>query len=223
MSIEEVLKHRRSVRLPVYDYTSPGAYFITVCTYDRACLFDDRRLRAIVEKVWRWTTKSNREAAGVDYVVMPNHVHGIVWIHERKAVGAQHKPLQEHRDGQLTAAVTFGRDKSPDAAPLRPAPDRQFVVQKRSLAAIVRTFKSVAAQRVNGVRGTPGGPVWQRNYYEHIIRSEAELGSIREYISNNPLKWQLDRENPDRVPDAAYDREWEWLEGAAVARSKDGH
>ena len=57
--------------------------------------------------------------------------------------------------------------------------------------------------------------MWQRNYYEHVIRSDAELGRIREYIANNPLKWQLDLENPDRVPDVAYEREWEWLEGAS--------
>jgi hypothetical protein len=63
-----------------------------------------------------------------------------------------------------------------------------------------------------GERSSRDGRLWQRNYYEHIIRNEAELNRVREYIQNNPLRWQLDRENPNRLADAAYDREWSWLE-----------
>jgi len=214
MTVESTTKHRRSIRLPEYDYTSPGAYFVTICTYDKACMLADPNLVRIVERVWCWTTKATLEDVDVDYVVMPNHVHGIVWIQEANAVGAQHPayllpptrtPLSKPHG---SSSVNIG------AAPLRPRGTPHLAVRKRSLAAIVRTFKSVATQRINAVRGTPGETVWQRNYYEHIVRSEAELQRIREYIASNPLKWQLDRENPDRLPNTAYEREWEWLEGA---------
>jgi hypothetical protein len=70
-----------------------------------------------------------------------------------------------------------------------------------SLGAIIRAFKSAVTKCINEHRGTPGAPVWQRNYYEHIIRSEESLRRIREYIANNPLRWHLDLENPDRTGD----------------------
>src|SRR5213083_1936867 len=88
--IQSTPKLRQSIRLPEYDYTSPGAYFVTICTYGKACLLGDAQIRRIVETAWCWTTKGSREDAGIDYVVMPNHVHGIVWIREASAVGAQH-------------------------------------------------------------------------------------------------------------------------------------
>lgn len=212
--VESTRRRRRSIRLPEYDYTSPGAYFVTICTHRKECILADLGVARIVQKVWCWATKASPEHAGVDYVVMPNHVHGIVWIREAGAVGAQH-PV-------YSLPPTLSPLGSPDvrpsvdagAAPLRPGGAPPLAVEKGSLAAIVRTFKSVATRRINAVRGTRGALVWQRNYYEHIVRSEPELGRIREYISNNPLKWILDRENPDRVRDVAYEREWEWLEGA---------
>jgi hypothetical protein len=77
----------------------------------------------------------------------------------------------------------------------------------------VRSFKAAAAKRVNDIRGTPGASVWQRNYYERVIRNEDELGSIRQYIHVNPLKWELDRENPHHVASREYTRQWGWLEG----------
>ena len=208
-------KHRHSIRLPQYDYTSLGAYFVTICTHGRACILEDPQIRAIVNRVWCWTTKSSRENAGIDFVTMPNHVHGIVWIQESNAVGAQHPAYSLHSTWAPPSKPHVSASVNSGAAPLRSAAALRLAVPKGSLAAIVRTFKSVATQRINAVRGTLGAPVWQRNYYEHVIRSDAELGRIREYIANNPLKWQLDLENPDRVPDVAYEREWEWLEGAS--------
>jgi len=185
------------------------------CTHGRACILEDPQIRAIVNRVWRWTTKSSPENAGIDFVTMPNHVHGIVWIQESNAVGAQHPAYSLHSTWAPPSKPHVSASVNSGAAPLRSAAALRLAVPKGSLAAIVRTFKSVATQRINAVRGTLGAPVWQRNYYEHVTRSDAELGRIREYIANNPLKWQLDLENPDRVPDVAYEREWEWLEGAS--------
>jgi putative transposase len=109
-----------------------------------------------------------------EFVVMPNHVHGIIVIMPTHAVGATHaSPLQN------------------DDTPTRPrGPQRQ------SVGSIVGSFKSAATKRINEQRGTPGAPVWQRDYFEHIIRNDESLNRIREYILNNPLQWALDRENP---------------------------
>ena len=100
------------------------------------------------------------------YVVMPNHIHGIVLILEHPAA----------------AVGPHGR------APLCRSP--------RSLGSIIAGFKSVVTRRINQTRGTPGSPVWQRNYYEHVIRSEDELLRTRKYILNNPTGWFEDPDNP---------------------------
>jgi hypothetical protein len=76
----------------------------------------------------------------------------------------------------------------------------------------VRSFKSAVTRRLHEHLANDG-PVWQRNYYERVIRNDAELNGVREYIQNNPMQWHLDRENPARIPDIAYDRDWSWLEG----------
>ncbi|MDM8001030.1 MAG: transposase [Dehalococcoidia bacterium] len=102
---------------------------------------------------------------------MPNHVHGIIVITDRPGVEAQH------------AAPLYVSVNAP-----RPG----------SLSAIVRSFKSASTKRMNELRAAPGTPVWQRNYYEHVIRNERDLERIREYIATNPLRWALDRENPAR-------------------------
>jgi hypothetical protein len=78
-------------------------------------------------------------------------------------------------------------------AGLRPAPT---IVNRYGLPEIIRAFKAFSSRRINELRGTPGIPIWQRNYYEHVIRDEEDLNQIREYIINNPLKWDLDGENP---------------------------
>ncbi len=124
---------------------------------------------------------------------MPNHVHGIIWIAAAKAVGAQHlrNPASFH-GGEAPAPP--GRAVAGGAAPLP-----SMVVAPGSLGAVVRSFKSVTTKRINAIRGTPGAPVWQRNYYEHIVRNEADLQRIRQYIRDNPLMWAEDPDNPKNV------------------------
>jgi hypothetical protein len=77
-----------------------------------------------------------------------------------------------------------------------PLPEKFCKPVPGSIPTIVRSFKSAVTKRINKMRNTPGAPVWQRNYYEHIIRNDESLNCIREYIVNNPLQWELDRENP---------------------------
>jgi len=198
-------RHRRSIRLRGWDYTSPGAYFVTICTHNGECLFEDPVLRRVVETMWQRIPRHFPHVQLDEFVVMPNHVHGIIWIVD-KPVGARHsrEPLSP-TDTILSDEPTQSRKQpSGNASPL------PHGVVPGSLGAIIGNFKSVTARRINRIRRTPGAPVWQRNYYEHIVRSEDELGRIRKYIRLNPLKWELDRENPHRT---GHDPEEDWLYG----------
>ena len=177
--------HRRSIRLKGYDYTRAGAYFVTICTKDRACLFGDvadgvmrlNQMGHIVRQCWLAIPDHFPHVLLDEFVVMPNHVHGILVIMPTHDVGATHaSPLQN------------------DDTPTRPRGP-----QPRSVASIVGSFKSAAAKRINEHRGTPGAPIWQRNYYEHIIRDDESLNLIRNYIADNPLRWQIDAENPNTI------------------------
>ena len=168
------LRRRKSMRLQGYDYAQPGAYFVTLCTQDRACIFGEivgSQMRSntmghIVADCWQ-AIPSHFQTVELDaWVAMPNHFHGIVWITD-VPVGAPH------------------------AAPLHASPP-----PRRPLGTIVGSFKSATARRINTLRGTPGMPVWQRNYHERIVRSHASLNDIREYIHVNPARWAMDRENP---------------------------
>jgi REP element-mobilizing transposase RayT len=182
MAFDPEKHHRRSIRLKGYDYSQPGAYFVTICTHDRGCLFGE-----VVDEAMQLNDAGRVAAAtwdalpsyypGVEldaFVVMPNHVHGMIIVEAN--VGAIHE------------------------SPLPESPQRKFmgVVNRRRmvLSKIIGRFKMVSAKRINILRNTPGMTVWQRNYYEHIIRDEDELSRIREYIVNNPLQWAVDRENP---------------------------
>jgi REP element-mobilizing transposase RayT len=125
----------------------------------------------IVSECWKAIPEHFRQAQLDEFVVMPNHVHGTLVIID---VGARH------------------------ASPLRvtDTPHRPAGPKQHSLSAIVGSFKSAVSKCINEMRGSSGVSVWQRNYYEHIIRGDNELGRIREYVVNNPLQWEMDVENP---------------------------
>lgn len=175
MAYGRKLNGRRSIRLNEYDYSSPGAYFVTICTYNRKCVFGEVRderviLSAVGNKAKAFFGRIPEHFENItldEFVVMPNHLHGIIVIQ----VGVQNfEPLQRHN--------VF-----------------QHIVPK-SLGSVIRTYKSVVTRwcRINGHRYFK----WQRNYFEHIIRDENDLNKIRDYIRNNPLEWYLDVENPNR-------------------------
>ena len=199
---------RRSIRLPGCDYTQARAYFVTVCTAQKQCLLGEvvnedvvlSDFGHIVHEEWQ-NTAILRPYVGLDaFVVMPNHVHGIIIIHDTNTVGAQRAaPLH-------TAPQHVNERNIGNAAPLHTATRREASrgttsgnVAPGSLGAIVRSFKSTVTKRVNEARQTAGEPFWQRNYYERVIRHEEEYNRNRAYILDNPTKWIEDSENPNRL------------------------
>lgn len=180
-------RQRRSLRLKGYDYAQAGAYFVTVCTRNRECLFGDvvgdlMALNAagnVVQRVWyELPTRFPRVRLDA-FVVMPNHVHAIVIITDSDEGAASSAPTPY--DGV-------------------PGPVGAGLALPNRLGDIVRAFKSLSAITVNRLLSRSGQPLWQRNFYEHIIRDDGELDRVRQYIADNPARWALDCENPDARP-----------------------
>lgn len=185
--------HRRSIRLPGYDYSRTGAYFVTFCTKQRESLLGrviDAQMimnaagQALCQ-IWESLPERFPQVSLDAFVVMPNHVHGILIIDS---------------SNELTGDAAECRGAACCAPFSSPAP---------TLGQIMRAFKSIAAIGVNRLLGRTGQTVWQRNYYEHIIRDDASLNRIREYIATNPRRWDCDRENPDAAGMDDFDK---WLD-----------
>jgi len=173
--------YRRSLRLKDYDYAQSGAYFVTIVTHYRACLFGevldgDMQLNdagRVVQSVWSDLPAHYPRLKLDEFVVMPNHIHGVIMLSDRITAG--------------------GDDVRTDVrAGFKPAPTNA----QHGLSEIIRAFKTFSARHINESRHTSGAPVWQRNYFEHVIRDEESLNRIRQYILDNPARWQFDRENP---------------------------
>ena len=172
-------RKRKTLRLKGYDYAQTGAYFVTVCTRNRDCLFGEvvdgvMRVNShgqTVVECWKAIPEHFKHVQVDEFMVMPNHIHGILVV---TPVGATHA-------SPLRGANASGARSGPSPG---------------SLSAIVGSFKAAASKQINRIRGNAGFQVWQRNYYEHVIRDDAELSRVREYIANNPAQWDLDVENP---------------------------
>ena len=185
--------HRRSIRLQGYDYSRPGAYFITICTHNRECLFGTivdgdmvlNQFGRIVSEEWVKTGQIRDEIQLDQWVIMPNHFHGIVWI----------------RRGDDTIVDCRG------TARRAPTVEQFGKPVAGSLPTIVRAFKSAVTKQINQLRDTPGMKLWQRNYWEHIIHNDDELNRIRQYIMDNPARWEMDRDNPEAFRQPAIIRE----------------
>ena len=183
---------RRSIRSRDYDYARAGAYFVTIVTKDRSCLFGqivDSEMRPnqfgrIVEAAWSALPEHYPGVECDAFVMMPNHIHGVIGLVDDDGVGGN-----DVGAGLKPARGVVAGPNSVRAG-LKPAPTRP------GLPEIIRGFKTFSARRVNELRETRGVPIWQRNYYEHIIRDEESLNRIREYIFNNPAQWAFDPENP---------------------------
>ena len=174
-------QHRKSIRLKNHDYSEKGYYYITVCTQNRENLLCDidnghvvlNENGIIVKNTWFDLPNHNANIVLDEFTIMPNHIHAIIII-----VGAGSKPAQ--------SGSTQNHGAKTNRAGLEPAPTS-------SLSEIVRQLKTFSARQINKHRNKQRTPVWQRNYYEHIIRNAEELNKIRVYIANNPLNWQNDK------------------------------
>jgi REP element-mobilizing transposase RayT len=162
--------HRRSIRLQNYDYRRAGAYFVTLCTFGRECIFGEiigeqvklSPMGEIIRDEWL-RTEALRPNVELDaYVIMPNHLHGIIVITDEISTA----------EPDFRAAFSH--------------------VPANSLATIIGSFKSAATRSVNRYRQTEGS-IWQRNYWEHVIRNAHDLERIQGYIAANPQRWASDR------------------------------
>ncbi len=195
MTFNPEIHHRRSIRLRDYDYSRAGAYFVTICTFERECLFGDivdgvMRLNEVGRMVNDSWQRIVTHFIGVEidqFVIMPNHFHGIV-----TTVGAGF-PRPNQTDATITVGAGSPRPNQTDQTnqggetpPLRGV----------TLGQIVGYFKYQSTKHINQTRNTPGTPVWQRNYYERVIRDDRELTTIRQYIADNPAKWAEDENRP---------------------------
>jgi 2-C-methyl-D-erythritol 2,4-cyclodiphosphate synthase len=191
------LPNRQSVRLPGFDYTRGGAYFITICTTDRRCIFGDiaeshfhpSALGQIVQDCWDEIPSHHPQVELDTFQVMPNHVHGVLWIIGPDLVGATPASPAPHRPTGPSAGFAGATPASPaSGGPTGPA--------SGSLSAIIGSFKSAVSRRINQAFGAEGSSVWQRSFFEHVVRDEPSLQSIRKYIVTNPERWPEDKENP---------------------------
>jgi REP-associated tyrosine transposase len=176
------LHHRRSIRLKGYVYSQAGAYFVTLCTQNRECLFGEIingkvQLKDAGRMVKRWWMELSKKfpTIGIDrYIIMPNHIHGIIWIQYQEVVGADLRVCPDVTQGAHTGAP---------------------------LPTVMQWFKTMTSndyiRHVKKESWPPlHGKLWQRSYYEHIIGSEDELIRTSEYILNNPAHWAEDENNP---------------------------
>ncbi|MDJ1498878.1 hypothetical protein QNI19_38480 [Cytophagaceae bacterium DM2B3-1] len=182
--------HRRSIRLSDYDYSLAGLYFVTICTKDRQCLFGHieqgqmvlNEAGVIAHQEWEKSVEIRQGIALHEFIIMPNHMHGIVEIMDTQCRG----------DWQVAQAITKGSDQTHRSAgnqgdlPIAPTG-----LNPKSLGAMIGGYKASVTKKVNDTRQTSGS-VWQRNYYEHIIRNARSHQQIAQYITTNPLRWEQD-------------------------------
>lgn len=161
-------------------------YYVTICTFNRECLFGEivggsmklNELGEIAVRHWNNVQEHLPSVKLDQWVIMPNHMHGIIYI-----VGAgSPRPINGITP---TESSLLGAETTP--------------LQRYLLGQIIAFFKYQSTKHINQSRQTPGIPIWQRNYYDHIIRTDRSLDQIREYIQNNPARWHLDRNHPANI------------------------
>ena len=172
--------HRRSIRLPEYDYSQAGLYYLTIRTHQPVQLFGRvvdgkmqlNSLGQIAHDEWLRTADVRSNVVLVEFVVMPNHVHVLFWIVD-----------------------DLIRPDTPVACPDGQRIRRFGESVPGSVSAIMRQYKSLVTKQINRILNTPVASVWQRNFYERVVRDEREANNTRRCIVENPMQWHLDRNN----------------------------
>ena len=169
MKFHRKKRNRRSLRLRGYDYSQAGAYFVTICIHGQDCLFGQ-----VVEGETRLS----------EYGGVVSKCWNELSFHYPYVETDEYAVMPNHLHGIIVITAST-------------EPDLRSTHNHHALGQIVGYFKYQSTKEINERRRTPGARVWQRNYYEHVIRSEDELNRIRKYIAENPLKWEMDPENPE--------------------------
>jgi putative transposase len=193
MKYNPKIHHRQSIRLRGYDYSQPGAYFITLCTQNRECnlgeiingemKFTVRGL--IIDEFWLKIPDHFPHVELDQFVVMPNHIHGIIVIND-ELLGEQNiKETNINTNINTNTNIEGG-----ETPPLR---------KKTTLGQIIAYYKYQTTKIINHVDNTPGLRIWQRNYYERIIRHDKILELARQYIFQNPFRWHKDPNHPHKL------------------------
>jgi putative transposase len=203
---DEPRRRRSTNRAEEYDYSTPGWYFVTVCTHELRHLFGEvvegqmvlNDFGRIVAEEWNRIAITRPNIELDTFIVMPNHFHGIIVIRDQPplvratpcvALGSVGPACQI----QVPCDETAGADAP--RATHGVARTNSWKLSSDSVGAIVGQIKSASSRRVNRLRNTPGERIWHRNYYDHIIRDERDLDRVREYIAGNPGNWAFDRAN----------------------------
>ncbi|MEY3121375.1 MAG: hypothetical protein RI993_200 [Pseudomonadota bacterium] len=200
MTYNPTIHRRKSIRLQGYDYSQAGLYFITICTHNRVPLFGNivdgemqfNESGIVADEEWRKTERIRSHVVLHEFVIMPNHIHGIIQL-----VGADCirpnciRPNCTRPHGMHPECADS--DEQPGRVQRAPTVPPTSTVQRASTVGdVVRGFKSSVTKRLNAISGTSGQRFWQRNYYEHIIRDEDAYLKIAEYIQTNPRCWDTD-------------------------------
>ncbi|MFA4930926.1 MAG: transposase [Patescibacteria group bacterium] len=222
MKYNPQIHHRQSIRLSGYDYSGDNYYFVTVCTYRRECILGEivdgkmilNDCGKIANKEWQQTGKIRRNIIIDEYIIMPNHMHGILLIENNycrgtllRALPAQYIQNTNHENMNPNQPQGTQHPNMPPQGTQHPNMPPQGTQQRaptnekfgkptsNTIPSIIRGYKSAVSTKINTLRNTPGIKIWQRNYYEHIIRDDYALNNIRNYIQNNPKIWHRDRNN----------------------------
>lgn len=197
MAYNPDIHKRQSIRLKGYDYSQSGLYFITICCYQRECLFGNiinsqmilNNFGQLIKEEWLKSAEIRKEIELDDFVIMPNHFHGIVIINQE----INSDFMKNDVDFQDNNVGANGRSPLGQIQSSRP----KISMKPKSISSLIAGFKSATTKKINIIRNTPQNPVWQRNYYDHIIRNDESLARIREYVQNNPLSWENDQLHPN--------------------------
>ena len=200
---------RRNMRLRNYDYSQPGAYFVSICVQHRKCLFGTitdgkmqlNEIAQIVVECWKHIPQHFPSVKLGDYVIMPNHMHGIIAWDIPKTISLH--PSKNTRDRRGEVPSPTNRKNMTSTSNRRgevPSPvNRKDKIPSPSLGKIVAYFKYQSTKHINQHNNISRTRIWQRNYHDHVIRDDKDLQRLRQYIQNNPMKWELDQLHPDNL------------------------
>ena len=187
MNSDRSFHHRRNLRLPEFDYSQPSAYFVTIVTQNRKPFFGSitngemilNELGRTIADLWVAIPVHFPNVEPGEFVVMPNHIHGIIVI----TFGVGH----DNEEGTLQETIVWAMHASP-------IPKNTNGPKSGSISAIIGSFKSAATKLFHAIPEHAGERLWQRNYYEHVIRNERDYQAISDYILANPINWEKDEE-----------------------------